>query len=182
MLQLEPGFSPCDAASGGVLRNPRRGRRALGPPGRGGMRPLFLLVLALGLGCNGPTLVFPGGALSGESAPAPDDWSFAGDSGAIQLETDPAEPYSVNLAYTVLDGRLYLNAGDTETRWVRNMDADPAVRVKIDGRLYDLAAARVSDPDEIDAFARAWTSQSIFRRDPSQLDEVWIYRLERRDR
>ena len=144
-----------------------------------GMRLRALLLVAL-LGCNGPTGLLPGGALEGEAKSPPRDWAFAGSHGTIQLETRPAEPYSVNLAYTVLDGTLYLNAGDTETQWVKNMNANPDVRLRIDGVLYELRAERVTDGAEIAAFGKAWTSQSMFRRDPTELDEVWIYRLSSR--
>jgi hypothetical protein len=141
------------------------------------LRLCALLLAAAGLGCNGPMLLLPGGALAGEAAPAPADWAFAGDSGTIQLETRAEEPYSVNLAFTVLDGALYLNAGGSETQWVKNMTANPLVRLRHEGVLYDLRAERVTGPDEIARFAEAWTSQSLFRRDPLAYDEVWIYRL-----
>ena len=95
----------------------------------------------------------------------------------MQLETRPEDAYSVNVAFTVLDGALYLNAGDTETQWVTNMTQDPRLRLRLDGDLYDLRAERVSDAAEIEAFAQAWVGQSMFRRDPTTLDEVWIYRL-----
>lgn len=136
----------------------------------------ILLLLLLG-GCNGPFGLMAGGRLDGSSAPAPADWAFAGSSGTLQLETRPEEPYSVNLAYTVLDGVLYLNAGDTRTQWVENMDADPRVRLRLDGRVYDLRAERVTEAAELDAFGAAWTDQSFFRRDPRELGEVWVYRL-----
>lgn len=140
-------------------------------------RSLVLLVTVLCLGCNGPLFLLPGGSLNGETKPAPDDWSFAGDSGTLQLETNPAEPYSVNLAYTIVGGRLYLNAGDTETQWVKNMALNPDVKLRVDGTLYELRAERVTDESEIEAFGEAWTSQSFFRRDPRGLEEVWIYTL-----
>jgi hypothetical protein len=57
------------------------------------------------------------------------------------------------------------------------MEIDPRVRLRIDGAVYELRAERVTDGDEILAFARAWTDQSFFRRDPSSYEEVWIYRL-----
>ncbi len=140
-------------------------------------RLLALPLILAALGCNGPMGLLPGGELNGEARPAPADWAFAGDSGIVQLETRPEDPYSVNIAFTVLGGRLYINAGDTETQWVKNIASNPQVRLRLDGVLYDLRAERVMDEDEIAAFAGAWTSQSMFRRDPTRLEEVWIYRL-----
>ena len=119
-------------------------------------------------------MLLPGGSLTGESTPAPSDWVFAGDYGTVQLETRPEDPYSVNVAFTVVEGGIYLNAGNTETRWVKNMTQNPLVRLRMDGRLYDLRAERVTGAAEIAAFAEAWTGQSMFRRDPAKLDKVWI--------
>ena len=138
---------------------------------------LALCLVVATFGCSGPLMLLPGGELSGEVAPAPADWTFAGDSGTVQLESRPTDPYSVNIAYTIIDGRLYINAGDTETQWVQNMSADPNVRLRLEGTLYELRAERVSDATEIDAFGEAWTGQSMFRRDPRELDRVWIYQL-----
>ena len=142
------------------------------------------IIVALGtlltLGCNGPAGLLPGGSLDGDPRPTPTDWSFAGDAGTMQLETNPAKPYSVNLAYTVMQGRLYVNAGGTETQWVQHITNDAHVRLRLDGGLYDLRAVRVTDRDEIVAFAQAWTDQSFFRRDPLGYDEVWIYELQER--
>ena len=138
--------------------------------------PLAIALSALGCG-GGPFGLFPGGSLSGETRPPPALWSSLGTAGTAQLETNPAEPYSVNLAFTVVDEKLYLNAGDTETQWVRNMDADPRVRLRIEGVIYELRAERVSDPVEVARFGKAWTSQSSLMRDPAELDEAWVYRL-----
>ena len=140
-------------------------------------RHLPLVSLLLAVACSGPVGLLPGGALDGPEPPAPADWTFAGSAGTAQLETRPDEPYSVNLAYTILGGRLYVNAGDTETQWVENMSADPRVRLRVDGNVYALRAERVTDAAELDAFGAAWTSQSLFRRDPRKLEEVWVYRL-----
>ena len=135
------------------------------------------LQVVLLLACSGPFTVFPGGKLDGETKPVPPNWSSAGDHGICQLETNPQAPYSVNIAYTVLDGSLYVNAGDHEARWVKNMAANPEVRLRIDDTLYELRGERVTDEAEIRKFAEAWTGQSMFRRDPTGYDEVYVYRL-----
>ncbi len=140
-------------------------------------RLLSILLASAALGCNGPIFVFPGGRLSGEPTATPAEWRFAGDYGTAQLETRPEDPYSVNVTYTVVQGALYVNAGGTESRWVGYLQENPLVRLRLEGALYDLAAERVTDPTEIAAFGRAWTSQSMFRRDPTGFDEVWVYRL-----
>jgi hypothetical protein len=71
-----------------------------------------------------------------------------------------------------------VNAGDTETQWAKNIAANPEVRVRVRGTLYSARANRVTDPDEVERFALAWTSLNGFwARDPRKLDEVWIYHV-----
>ena len=141
-------------------------------------RLVSLVVVFALAGCSSPFGLLPGGLLNGEVESAPGDWGFASEYGTAQLETRPDDPYSVNLAFTVWDGRLYINAGDTETQWVKNMTANPLVRLRIDGTIYSLRAERVTDRAEIAMFGKVWASQSMFLRDPAELeDEVWVYRL-----
>jgi len=135
------------------------------------------------LACSGPLAVLPGGQLPGQLAEAgavPTDWSVAGEYGFFKLETRPSDPYSVNIAFTVVGGALYAYAGATETQWVKNMEKNPLVVVGMDGTLYPLRATRVTDSNEIEEFGAAWTSQNSFHRDPKDSEEVWLYRLSRR--
>ena len=137
----------------------------------------FLFSLA---GCNGPLPFMSGGMLSGEPVSAPAEWNLENEFGVAQLETRPEDPYSVNIAYTILAGRLYINAGDTETEWVKHMDVNPLVRLRIDDKIYLLQAVRVEDSAEIAAFGGAWTRQGMFHRDPFELEQAWVYRVEPR--
>jgi len=137
-------------------------------------------LLLLALGCSGPFAVFPGGELSGPVEPAPASFAFARDAGTVQLETRPEEPYSVNIACAVVGDALYVNAGDNKARWVENLEADPRVRMRIEGRVYELRAERVVDETEMKAFAGAWLEKGAWARDPTGLDEAFVYRLEPR--
>ena len=146
-------------------------------------RIVIILGWALALSaCHGPIGLMSGGSLddAGPITPAPTDWSFAGAAGTIQLETNPNAPYSVNLAFTVMNGRLFINAGGTETQWAKHIASDARVRLLMQERIYELRANRVTEHAEIEAFAEAWTGQSFFRRDPRRYDEVWIFDLTKR--
>lgn len=126
--------------------------------------------------CSGPFAVFPGGALDGPVKPTPASFAFARDAGTVQLETRPSDPYSVNISCAVVGDELYVSAGSNRAEWAANMDADPNVRMRIDGDVYELAARRVTDRTELQAFADEWT-KNAWARDPMQFDEVWVYHL-----
>jgi F420H(2)-dependent quinone reductase len=128
----------------------------------------------------GPFLLLPGGKLDGDVKPPPASFAFASGAGTIQLETRPADPYSVNVAGAVVGDGLYVSGGDTKTRWVENIEADPLVRARVDGSVYELRARRVTDDAELRAFAVAWMNLGSWARDPTKLGEVWVYRLEPR--
>ncbi len=139
--------------------------------------PLLVITIALALGCNGPLPFLSGGALEGEVQPPPERWAFEDDFGIFQIETRPEAPYSVNIAYTVVDERLYINAGDTETEWVQHMEADPRVRFRLDGTIFELRARRVTNPAEVTNFGDAWTSHGFFHRHPNDLEIAYVYEL-----
>jgi hypothetical protein len=69
---------------------------------------LAAALCALALGC-GPV---PGGALSGEVAPAPAAWSDAlgGDRAMCEIEARPADPHSIQLECFTREGALYVQS------------------------------------------------------------------------
>lgn len=141
------------------------------------VRILSSILLFVTMGCDGPLPFMAGGRLDGRVATTPTEWAFDEDFDLAELESRPEDPYSVNVAYTQLGGRLYVNAGDTETEWVKHISANPLVRLRVSGVLYELRAERVTSPDEIAEFGEAWVSHSMIHRDPTALEEVWLYRL-----
>lgn len=109
------------------------------------------LSLAGLLGCGGPFLVFPGGALRGEVVTQPvTDWSFVDDR-FIDLEVRPADPYSVELNYFVVDGQLYIDPAEGR-QWFAYIREDPRVRARFGGRVYPLTAVLAGEPGEMEGF------------------------------
>jgi hypothetical protein len=103
------------------------------------------------LGCGGPVLLIPGGELSGELVLDPiDDWSFVTDR-FVDLETRPADPYSVEINYLVKDGVLYIDPAEGRT-WLEHLRADPRVRVRFGAKIYPVEAVLAGRPGELDGF------------------------------
>jgi len=131
------------------------------------------------LGC-GPFLVVPGGKLEGTPTPTPNDWSFCSEVSTVQLETRPEEPYSVNIWAVGMGPLLYVHAGANRSAWVEHMEVDSNVRVRIEGKLYELRAARVEGQDEFTLFSDAYEEKYGLRPRNENVAEAYLYRLEAR--
>lgn len=124
--------------------------RALGIRLAGLFAALILVAcLAWLLGAVAPYGPIAGGRLRGERAPLPADWSFVDRVAEVQVETRLGPlPWSVTTWCLSHQGRLYLPARNClAKRWVKNLLADPNVRVRIQGRVYELRAIRDEDPE-----------------------------------
>lgn len=138
--------------------------------------PVLLAFLALA-GCSGPFVLLPGGALEGQPAATPDSWAFTQDISTIQLETNPTEPYSVNIWVIAIDPNLYVHAGDNRAQWIENMEADAEVRLQAEGSVYELTAARVEGQNEFDRFADAYEKKYGRRPSNENASEAYLFRL-----
>jgi hypothetical protein len=143
-------------------------------------RPACLLVLALAAsiaGCGGPFVLLPGGALEGQAVTAPESWSFTDAVKTVQLETRPADPYSVNIWVTAVGENLYLHAGANRSTWVENLEADPNVRLRVNDSIYELVATRVEGQDEFDRFSDAYDRKYGRRPRNGNVAEAYLFRL-----
>jgi hypothetical protein len=138
---------------------------------------LGFVIAAAVAGCSRPLVLFPGGALEGPVAPIPASWSFTDAVSTVQLETRPADPYSVNIWVIALDPHLYVHAGANRSAWVENLEADPRARIRIDGTIYQLAAARVADQAEFDRFSDAYEKKYGRRPRNESVAEAYLFRL-----
>lgn len=138
---------------------------------------LALLLAAPLVACGGPFVLLPGGALDGETVPAPDDWSFTDAVDTVQLETRAADPYSVNLWVIALGPALYVHAGASRSEWVENMEADPNVRLRVNDSIYRLTASRVENQAEFDRFSDAYEKKYGSRPRNGSVTEAYLFRL-----
>lgn len=135
------------------------------------------LLAASTVACDRPLVLLPGGSLQGSVAPPPADWAFTDEVNTIQLETRPDDPYSVNIWVIALGERLYVHAGANRSTWVEHMEADPNVRLRVGGSIYELAAARVEAQDEFDRFSDAYEAKYGRRPRNENVDEAYLFRL-----
>jgi hypothetical protein len=122
---------------------------------------LVLVGLARVFGFD-PGVTHPGLWVRGEVAPIPADWTFAKklrSPTAVQTRDSivPGLAFSVTTARLVHNGHLYVGSGyptgikmPAGRHWNKNILADPVVRIRIGGKLYDGKLVYVTDPQEHD--------------------------------
>lgn len=138
------------------------------------------VVALLIAGCSADYLPFASGALDGELAEPPADWAGVGELDVIQLETQPADPYSVKLWVIEMGGALYVHAGDNLAQWVEHIAQDNRVRLGAEGKIYELSAFRVFDQEEFDALMGPYEAKYGRRPGNENIEEVYLFRLQNR--
>ncbi|MCR9260971.1 MAG: hypothetical protein NXH95_14705 [Pseudomonadaceae bacterium] len=111
------------------------------------------LVILLSLGaCSKPLLWLPGSALSGPEAQL-SAAVLPAEGGVLIMETRPADPYSVNIGYTVIDGYIHIDPAE-ERRWYQHIKMNSNVRIQLEGEepVYPAKALVVEDPQVLAQF------------------------------
>lgn len=142
----------------------------------------LLGTLLFGLAC-GPLGPLAGGQLSGQVEAAPVDWSFTDAVDTVQLETNPTDPYSVNIWGATVGNSFYVAAGSgEESKWAGNIEGDPNVRLRVNGEIYELRAVRVDgDPSTREAFLAALQKKYDYELpNDEEAQQAWLYRLDPR--
>lgn len=131
---------------------------------------LSLRVLGLVVGA-------PGGALAGTVQAYPTDWLKTNTISTIQLETAPADPYSVNLWGVGVGNRFYVGTRPEGTGWSQRVEADPRVVLRVGENLYPLLAARVTEASERDRVIDAYVAKYEAEREAMATQAGVLYRL-----
>jgi hypothetical protein len=117
----------------------------------------------------------PGTRLGGEvEQAAVTDWSFLTGQNKIFVETQTwyLIPHSVTTVAWVTDNALYVPCAYCDAkRWPKNVASNPNVRLKINGKLYERSAVRITDAADAHRLLNAGSLHRlkdavVFRMDP----------------
>lgn len=131
-------------------------------------------------GCAEPFIVMSGGVLSGPVEDAPVDWTELNQVEIAQLETNPSEPYSVNIWLAGIGSNIYVATGDDDTNWTVHIADNPDVRLRIDGTIYELEAEKVSDSAEKQTVIAAYVEKYPLDEEDNWVQDGQVFRLDRR--
>lgn len=145
------------------------------------MRFLLVSVAILSLiGCE-PIAIIPGGELSGEVAAVPPSWSVMDATETVQLETRPADPYSINIWAVGIGQDLYVAAGaGKDARWTDYIAENPDVRLRLANSIFELRATRVLDAAERLRVVDKYASKYDLDINDNFVEDAWLYRLDPR--
>ena len=136
----------------------------------------FVLLAAL-TGC-GPFLLLPGGELAGNAVEAPATWDLLAGVSTVQVETQPEDPYSVNIWVVEMGEVAYIHAGANRSTWVEHLEADPSIRMRVEEDIYSLRAVRVEVQEEFNRFSDAYEAKFGIRPGNENVGEAYLFRLE----
>ncbi len=169
------------------------------PPWRG---IALAALLALG-GCSEPFGFIPGGALEGDEAMPPFDWSTLADvdnvqlevrpdsvnpqrkhirdhgDDNVQLEVRPDSPYSINIWAVGLGADAYVATYEDGTRWTEYLRETPDVRMRVGASIYRLLAVRVHDGEERERVSAAFAAKYDIDEDDNWVATGQVFRLDR---
>ena len=138
------------------------------------MRLIPILIFGFILsGCTGPVIGIPGGKLSGEIVATPTTWGTVPD--VVQLEMRPTDPYSINIWAVVSNNRLYV--ATQGAKWLPFIRSDSRVRVRMDGKIYELRATEVTDKDEKMAAGQVYIEKYDYELSADDLTSANVFRL-----
>jgi len=127
---------------------------------------------------DGPIGPFPGGPFQGPVTRGPEpDWSFLDRTDGIDIEVDSAQPRTVHV-WVLRDGNaVYVpSALAAKKKWPAQVVADPRVRLRVDGKIYERHAARVTDPAQVQKLIDAVSDK--YHAGHGDPESTWFFRLD----
>jgi len=115
---------------------------------------MVFIFLSFLTSCGQAFLIVPGGRLSGELVTSSVDWHDL--PRTIRVELRPQAPYSINLRAVVVEHSIFIGTANQHSKWAKQIEANPSIRIGIDGKVYRLAASRVIEANKRGNVLRAY--------------------------
>jgi hypothetical protein len=133
---------------------------------------------------DGPLGPVPGGPMSGERVSEPvTDWGFIVERDTVELEVNPDAPRSITTWVVGHDGQAYLPSGfGARKTWTAQLVADGRAVLRVDGKLYEQQAVRVTDEALLEELRAVLIRK--YDLDPEgdfSGPETWFFRLDPRE-
>ena len=143
---------------------------------------MTLSTLLLTASCQ-PRDESPGTWLQGEAVSSlVTDWQFTDNIEEIFIETTPwyGIAHSTTIWCVQFQGRLYVGSYGTDKKfWEQNIESNPAAKLRIDGKIYNVSISLLKDAEltrKIDkAYNEKYDMEEVFGEDVPQW---WFYRIE----
>jgi hypothetical protein len=133
---------------------------------------------------DGPLGPVPGGPMSGERVGEPvRDWGFVVEHDTVELQVNPPAPRSITTWIVGYEGQPYLPSGfGARKTWTAQLVADGRAVLRVDGKLYERQAVRVTDEALLEELRAVLIAK--YDMDPEgnfSGPETWFFRLEPRE-
>ena len=133
---------------------------------------------------DGPLGPLPGGPMSGERVSEPvTDWSFMVERDTVELEVNPGAPRSITTWVVGHEGQPYLPSGfGARKTWTAQLLADRHAVLRVDGKLYEQQAVRVTDEALLEELRAVLIAK--YDLDPEgnfSGPDTWFFRLDSRE-
>jgi hypothetical protein len=133
---------------------------------------------------DGPLGPVPGGPMSGQLVAEPvTDWGFIVERDTVELEVNPDAPRAITTWVVGYGGQPFIPSGfGARKTWTAQLVADGRAVLRVDGKLYERQAVRVTDEDLLEELRAVLIRK--YDLDPEgnfSGSETWFFRLDPRE-
>ena len=133
---------------------------------------------------DGPLGPVPGGPMSGQLVAEPvTDWGFIVERDTVELEVNPDAPRAITTWVVGYGGQPFIPSGfGARKTWTAQLVADGRAVLRVDGKLYERQAVRVTDEALLEELRAVLTAK--YDLDPEgnfSGPDTWFFRLDPRE-
>ena len=133
---------------------------------------------------DGPLGPVPGGSMSGQLVAEPvTDWGFIVERDTVELEVNPDAPRAITTWVVGYGGQPFIPSGfGARKTWTAQLAADGRAVLRVDGKLYERQAVRVTDEELLEELRAVLIRKYDLEPEGNfSGSETWFFRLDPRE-